>query len=1112
MNPRQPPIPPTLGQPQPLVHPTWAPIQHVPTSVPNEHKPVKAEPASPRSFPVEAERDVSPENSFDPAQIFNRDPSPEVDDTVKPTDRFIREIMEQQTPEILEAGVAKAKRVLESLQSTFLRYAAESQDASSWAEATRKLCSQAEPTRTVVGVVGNTGAGKSSVINALLDEERLVPTNCMRACTAVVTSISMNTSNDPHAKYRAEIEFIKKSDWEEELAVLMTEFLNENGMLSSDAKDPNSDAGVAWSKFHATYPKIHKEDLGDWTVEKLMAETTVLNCLGTTKYIKSAFPDRFYSELQKYVDSKEKSTGKKDKDKEKKKLPGQIEYWALIKEVRIYTKSDALSTGAVIVDLPGVQDSNAARASVAAGYMKQCTGLWIVAPITRAVDDKAAKNLLGDAFKRQLKYDGNYSSVTFICSKTDDISITEATDSLELEDKMTDLEQQQRAYKREIKSGNENIESLKDSIAVYREVIEEADKDLETWEQLQDDADAGEKVYAPEKASKKRKRGRPKKNSRKRQEAEDSDVEYVSSDAEESSVSDTDSDDDGCQAPRAPLTVREIKAKIDELRQSKKSARQERAILIKQIPDLKAKVRELQEKLDDVRGDMSSVCIEGRNQYSKGAIQQDFAAGIRELDMQAAEEEDEEAFNPDEDRRDYDEVARSLPVFCVSSRAYQKMCGRLKKDENVPGFQTPESTEMPQLQAHCKKLTEAGRVQACRKFLLNLVQQLTTYTLWASNDGTGLKMTDEDKQKQVKYLQKRLGELDKGLEQAVTACLRALKNALHNQIFDRFPELIEDAIKVAPDIAHRWGYKSEGGLHYSTYKAVVRRNGVYHSTSAGHRDFNADLMDVILKRLATGWERAFQDRLPKAFNKYVTDSAKVLRMFYDTIEERARQNGVGLANLAMLKGSIPTYEALFQELNNKYLAEMTEAQREANREFVPTIATMMETVYTLCANECGTGSYKRMKDHMTTYVEAHRHQMFKSSTESVGARLDTMCKKLGNTMSNGADDIFAKMRADYLHVLGGVQVSQEVMSKQEKALRVEIRALLNTVDEQFERVARGELDEEKPAVDDAVKMEEVDDAELSVSDEDADSVVGASSGSRTVPETIDGVYEWEQEL
>lgn len=77
---------------------------------------------------------------------------------------------------------------------------------------------------------------------------------------------------------------------------------------------------------------------------------------------------------------------------------------------RIHVKSPALSTGAVIVDLPGIHDSNAARAAVAENYMKQCTGVWVVAPINRAVDDKAAKSLLGESFKRQLKMDGGFST------------------------------------------------------------------------------------------------------------------------------------------------------------------------------------------------------------------------------------------------------------------------------------------------------------------------------------------------------------------------------------------------------------------------------------------------------------------------------------------------------------------------------------------------------------------------------------------------------------------------------------------------------------------------------------------------------------------------------
>lgn len=73
--------------------------------------------------------------------------------------------------------------------------------------------------------------------------------------------------------------------------------------------------------------------------------------------------------------------------------PREMEYWPLIWVVRIFTKAAALATGAVLVDLPGVYDANAARAAVAKNCLEACTGLWIVAPITRAVDDQSAKNL-----------------------------------------------------------------------------------------------------------------------------------------------------------------------------------------------------------------------------------------------------------------------------------------------------------------------------------------------------------------------------------------------------------------------------------------------------------------------------------------------------------------------------------------------------------------------------------------------------------------------------------------------------------------------------------------------------------------------------------------------
>ncbi len=97
--------------------------------------------------------------------------------------------------------------------------------------------------------------------------------------------------------------------------------------------------------------------------------------------------------------------------------------------------------------------------------MKQCTGLWIVAPINRAVDDKAAKSLLGQSFKRQLKMDGGFNSVTFICSKTDDISLEEAQDSLGLSDEMEpDWDQLEKLVKK-TKSMKKQMDEMKDTKA-----------------------------------------------------------------------------------------------------------------------------------------------------------------------------------------------------------------------------------------------------------------------------------------------------------------------------------------------------------------------------------------------------------------------------------------------------------------------------------------------------------------------------------------------------------------------------------------------------------------------------------------------------------------------
>lgn len=193
---------------------------------------------------------------------------------------------------------------------------------------------QAVKTRTIIGVVGNTGAGKSSVINAMLEEERLVPTNCMRACTAVVTEISYNYEEKP---YHAQIEFITLSEWRKELETLYTDLIDAEGKVSRECTNEDSDAGIAYAKIKAVHPRKTKEDIANSNIETMLRE--VSHILGSSTNIRESDSSNFYKRLQHYVDSKEKTTGEKDKDEKKKRERREMEFWPLIRVVKLYGKT-----------------------------------------------------------------------------------------------------------------------------------------------------------------------------------------------------------------------------------------------------------------------------------------------------------------------------------------------------------------------------------------------------------------------------------------------------------------------------------------------------------------------------------------------------------------------------------------------------------------------------------------------------------------------------------------------------------------------------------------------------------------------------------------------------
>ncbi|TDZ99668.1 Nuclear GTPase SLIP-GC [Colletotrichum sidae] len=823
------------------------------------------------------------------------------------------------TLESLEKSVKMGKDVLNNLECALAAAPADENQASVWLSEIKDMQSRSQPAKTVVGVVGSTGAGKSSVINAILEEETLLPTSCYRACTACATEISYNYSDDPSELYRADVEFITARDWIKELETLFTDLLDNSGNFSRDCTNPDSDAGIAYAKIKAVHPHKTREMISESTPEQLAGESVVRGVLGSVKTLKSNSPEDLYANLQRYVDSKEK------------RKTVSMEYWPLIKVVRIYTKAHALSTGAVIVDLPGLQDSNAARAAVAQQYVQACTGLWIVAPINRAVDDKTAKYLLGDSFKRQLKYDGIMSGVTYICSKADDISITEAANSLEIGidvphswSRIEDLRLQVQIYEGELDGKKTHKSELSD-------VLDRLESDQDQWDGLAQKHANGEVVFGPSAA------------------------------------------------------------------EGRKSRKQE-ALLLSSI------------KAD---------CIQGRNEYSKTSIQRDFAAGIKELDEEAAIEDDAKTFNPDEDARDYDEVAQNLPVFCVSSRAYQKLCGRFQKDNfSSDGFRDVDETEIPQLQKHVMKMAEDRRAAHYRSFLNSLSQLLNSMQIWASSDGTRNPMRDAEDDEQA--LRVQLAALKKELFNFVNDCLILIKDALSGGIYDYFEATIPTASEAAVPTARSWGaLRKQGGMAWATYKATCRRSGVYKG-AAGPRDLNAELFEPISRQLASCWDKTFQHRLPQALERFTCHARLLLKDFHEAAINRSGKRDANAAGINMLGQQLRTRNRRIIEIPAKLRTVIQELQREANRGFHPVIAVHMQPAYDRCVLERGEGSFGRMKDCMTGHVEQVRHTMFRHSTDSVKEQLQGLYERAEDSLVAEVQDIYDMLARDYTTVLVGL--------------------------------------------------------------------------------------------
>jgi len=320
---------------------------------------------------------------------------------------------------VLTSCLARAKSLLSDPRNIF----ASEEQMLAWIQQLSEIEKRAQPKISLIAVVGISGAGKSTLLNALMGEGSVLPTSGLQACTAAV--IKMEYKSQDH--YDVVIEFIPIDDWFQDVKDLLEELIDENGQINP----LKTGMGFAAMKKRVTgvYGSTIFESLTQMTgidqmMDFLKQQTDLTRMLGTKITVTASDSKDLKAQIEPYVNISRKG-----------QLDGQ--FWPIVKEVHMRGRFRGCPRHSMLVDLPGVEDQNAARVKVTTDFMRHCHTTLIVSAMHRAHDEKTAWKVLGSTFRRQVVMDGVVDQIGFVCTKADEAKRSELINELDLSSNAT---------------------------------------------------------------------------------------------------------------------------------------------------------------------------------------------------------------------------------------------------------------------------------------------------------------------------------------------------------------------------------------------------------------------------------------------------------------------------------------------------------------------------------------------------------------------------------------------------------------------------------------------------------------------------------------------------
>jgi len=452
---------------------------------------------------------------------------------------------------------------------------------------------------------------------------------------------------------------------------------------------------------------------------------------------------------------------------------------------------------------------------------------------------------------------------------------------------------------------------------------------------------------------------------------------------------------------------------------------------------------EVRSMLDLPRGASVSECAAARNQFTRDRLQRDFLDGLIEMAENAGEEVDR------------DELARKyrLPIFTVSSTDYQKLVGIRDVDLDGPpqAWSAIESTEIPALRRHVHKSSLGQRKRLVRRQAESLTRfgQALLEFCDAPNLPTGI--AGKAKVAFDKTVEALGGQLDRELK----GFSATVSTSFRDQVAPQLEAGASQSSREALSTAEKWGAKqSQGGLHWATYKACLRRLGVWRI------EMNEELAEPIFKAVSTGWERVFIGKLNTELLNLQKSLLASLGSVLDECHAKMTEVGVPEERLAGVRALVEaTLKAQIRSASEQVRSQVSARQKDLSRSMVPLIQAQMTPAYTAGAEEKGTGSHARRIAIVEGHIGSTAPRMFKEAVGPVAGSITDLVAEMREIFhTESLSQVEACLRVNYC---GTWEEATPPVREARKAIRARLATAVTEARGALTRLLRSQG--EKPA-------------------------------------------------